>query len=78
MPIPIKFGTKTETLPKPKMLSEDYKLKQETDNIINNPNPAWTKQPTDLKEKITKRSTTNCILCNLKSISHSLKCRLPI
>jgi hypothetical protein len=31
----------------------------EVDNIINNPNPAWTKQPTDLTQ-ITKHSM-NCI-----------------
>jgi len=52
MPIPIKFGTKTETLPKPEDAPEDYVAETvETDNIINNPNPAWTKQPTDLKEE---------------------------
>lgn len=50
MPIPIKFGTKTETLPKPEDAKEDDPAPtQEVDNIINNPNPAWTKQPTDLK-----------------------------
>ena len=49
MPIPIKFGTKTETLPKPEDAPEDYKPETiEVDNFINNPNPAWTKQPTDL------------------------------
>lgn len=52
MPIPIKFGTKTETLPKPKDAKEDDPAPtKEVDNIINNPNPAWTKQPTDLKEE---------------------------
>ncbi|MGL2986538.1 molecular chaperone HtpG [Flavobacterium sp. RSSA_27] len=52
MPIPIKFGTKKETLPKPEDAPEDYKPETiEVDNIINNPNPAWTKQPTDLKEE---------------------------
>ena len=52
MPIPIKFGTKTETLPKPEEAPEDYKAETvEVDNIINNPNPAWTKQPTDLKDE---------------------------
>lgn len=50
MPIPIKFGTKTETLPKPEDAPEDYKPEiKEVDNIINNPNPAWTKAPTDLE-----------------------------
>jgi molecular chaperone HtpG len=52
MPIPIKFGTKTETLPKPEDAPEDYVNETvETDNIINNPNPAWTKQPADLKDE---------------------------
>jgi len=51
MPIPIKFGTKTETLPKPEDAPEDYVNETvETDNIINNPNPAWTKQPTELSD----------------------------
>ncbi len=52
MPIPIKFGTKTETLPKPEgAKEEDPAPTKEVDNIINNPNPAWTKQPTDLKDE---------------------------
>lgn len=51
MPIPIKFGTKTETLPKPDdAKEEDAAPTQEVDNIINNPNPAWTKQPKDLED----------------------------
>ncbi|RSK40573.1 molecular chaperone HtpG [Mangrovimonas spongiae] len=52
MPIPIKFGTKTETLPKPEDAKEDDPAPtKEVDDIINNPNPAWTKQPTDLEEE---------------------------
>ena len=52
MPIPIKFGTKQEALPKPEDAPEDYKTEyQEVDNIINNPNPAWTKQPVDLTDE---------------------------
>ncbi|HLV91974.1 MAG TPA: molecular chaperone HtpG [Aequorivita sp.] len=52
MPIPIKFGTRTETLPKPEgAKEEDETPTQEVDNIINNPNPAWTKQPTELEDK---------------------------
>ena len=52
MPIPIKFGTKEKALPKPEDAPEDYKTEYETvDNIINNPTPAWTKQPSDLKEE---------------------------
>lgn len=52
MPVPIKFGTNTETLPKPEGAKEEDKAPtQEVDNIINNPNPAWTKQPTELEDK---------------------------
>ena len=52
MPIPIKFGTKTETLPKPEGAKEEDKAPtKEVDNIINNPTPAWTKQPADLETK---------------------------
>lgn len=50
MPIPIKFGTREET----KKVGEGDDAKEEKvtiDNIINNPNPAWTKQPTDLKDE---------------------------
>ncbi|SRX75686.1 molecular chaperone HtpG [Aequorivita antarctica] len=52
MPIPIKFGTRTETLPKPEDAKEEDKAPtKEVNNIINNPNPAWTKQPTELEDK---------------------------
>lgn len=52
MPIPIKFGTKEETLPLPEDAAEDAKPETVTvDNIINNPSPAWTKQPSELKEE---------------------------
>ena len=52
MPIPIKFGTKEKTLPLPEDAKKDAKPEKITvDNIINNPNPAWTKQPTDLEDK---------------------------
>ena len=52
MPIPIKFGTKEETLPLEKDAKEGDKPKTKTvDNIINNPNPAWTKLPKDLKDE---------------------------
>ncbi len=52
MPVPIKFGTRTETLPKPKDAKEDDPAPtKEVDNIINNPEPAWTKMPTDLKDE---------------------------
>lgn len=39
MPIPIKFGTRTE---------KDGETEVIVDDIINNPNPAWTKKPNDL------------------------------
>jgi molecular chaperone HtpG len=52
MPIPIKFGTREETLPLAEDAPEDAKPEKMTvDNIVNNPNPAWTKNPTDLKEE---------------------------
>lgn len=52
MPVPIKFGMRTETLPKPEgAKEEDAAPTQEVDNIINNPTPAWTKQPADLKDE---------------------------
>ena len=52
MPVPIKFGTKTVTLPLPENAAEDAKPEtQEVDNIINNPEPAWTKSPSDLKDE---------------------------
>ncbi len=51
MPVPIKFGTKTETLPLPEDAAEDVKAEtQEVDNIINNPTPAWTKTPSELSD----------------------------
>ena len=52
MPVQIKFGTKEETLPLPEGAAEDAKPETVTvDNIVNNPNPAWTKKPADLKEE---------------------------
>ena len=60
MPIPIKFGTREIDDPnhKPKT-TKDKEGKETTepqkkitvDNIINNPDPAWTKQPADLKNE---------------------------
>ena len=52
MPIPIKFGKKTEYLPKPEGAKEsDPAPTKEVDDIINNPTPAWTKTPADLKDE---------------------------
>jgi molecular chaperone HtpG len=56
MPIPIKFGTKKEALPKPDAAGEDYKPEYiDVDNFINNPNPAWTKQPSELSDEDYKK-----------------------
>ena len=50
MPIPIKFGTKEETHEEGE--GDDKKeIKETVDNIVNNPNPAWTKKPSDLKDE---------------------------
>ncbi len=60
MPIPIKFGTKQINDPEHEPKTTKDKDGKETtephrqitvDDIINNPNPAWTKQPTDLKDE---------------------------
>jgi len=52
MPVSIKFGTRKETIPVPEGAAEDVKPEEiEVDNIINNPNPAWTKQPVDLTDE---------------------------
>lgn len=52
MPVPIQFGTKEESLPLPEDAAEDATpVKVSVPNIINNPNPAWTKQPSELKEE---------------------------
>ncbi len=60
MPIPIKFGTKEINDPDftPQTITdEDGKETTEphqkitVDNIINNPNPAWTKTPADLEDE---------------------------
>lgn len=52
MPIPIKFGTRKETLPLPEGADKEAKPETiEVDDIINNTQPAWTKNPTDLKKE---------------------------
>jgi molecular chaperone HtpG len=52
MPIPIKFGTKEVNVQLPEDAPEDATPEKTTiDNIINNPNPAWTKQPTELEDE---------------------------
>jgi molecular chaperone HtpG len=50
MPIPIQFGTRTETRKSGE--GDDVKEEKiEVPNIINNPQPAWTKQPSDVTEE---------------------------
>lgn len=46
LPVEIKFGTKKEHK---KEGEKDVEI--EVDNIINNPNPAWTKKPSDLTDE---------------------------
>ena len=54
LPIPIVFGTKTEYIDSPEgEKDENDKIKRvaiEVENQINNPEPAWTKAPVDLKQ----------------------------
>ena len=52
LPISIKFGTKTDSVPDGE--DEEGKKKYKTveeDNIINNTHPIWTKAPADLKDE---------------------------
>ena len=49
MPVPIKFGTK-EVTNKIGKGDKEKEVKETVDNIINNPNPAWTKSPSELNE----------------------------
>jgi molecular chaperone HtpG len=54
LPIPIVFGTKTEYIDSPEgEKDENDKIKRvaiEVENQVNNPEPAWTKAPVDLKQ----------------------------
>ena len=53
MPVPIKFGTKEITNNVGE--GDDKKeVKEIVDDIINNPNPAWTKTPSDLDDQSYK------------------------
>ncbi len=59
LPVEIKFGTRKDRIPTGESFDSDQDKKDgkektkeiEVDNIINNPNPAWTKKPTDLKDE---------------------------
>ncbi len=50
LPVPIQFGTKTETRYEGEG-EEEQEIKEEVPNIINNPNPIWKKQPTELTDE---------------------------
>jgi molecular chaperone HtpG len=54
LPIPIEFGTKTEYVEDESVQDEEgnpVKNEVEVPNIINNPNPAWKKQPSELSDE---------------------------
>ncbi|MBI2723413.1 MAG: molecular chaperone HtpG [Bacteroidetes bacterium] len=53
LPVEIKFGTKKDWVPSGEKddKGEEKDKEIEVDNIINNPNPAWTKKPADLKDE---------------------------
>ena len=53
LPVEIKYGTKKDWISSGEKdeKGEDKKKEVEVDNIINNPNPAWTKKPIDLKDE---------------------------
>ena len=58
LPVPVQFGTKTESLPDgedaegSQSPADKPKYKEvEVDNIINNTTPIWTKQPNELKDE---------------------------
>lgn len=52
LPVPIKFGTRTESEPDGEDEEGKPKYKSvEVDNIINNTSPIWTKAPADLKDE---------------------------
>ena len=50
MPIPIKFGTR-EVSHEEGEGDDKKEVKETVDNIINNPTPAWTKKPSELKDE---------------------------
>ena len=52
LPVPVQFGTKTESVPDGEDKEGKPKYKSvEVDNIINNTVPIWTKSPADLKDE---------------------------
>lgn len=52
LPVPVKFGTRTEQEPDGEDSEGKPKFKEtERDNIINNTSPAWTRKPAELKDE---------------------------
>src|SRR5690606_29316772 len=53
LPVEIQFGTRKDWIDSGEKdeKGEPKKTEVEVDNIINNPNPAWTKKPADLKDE---------------------------
>ena len=55
LPIPVVFGTKTEYIDSPEGEKDDKgnvkRVSIEVPNQVNNPTPAWTKAPIDLKDE---------------------------
>ncbi|MFM8597246.1 MAG: molecular chaperone HtpG, partial [Flavobacteriales bacterium] len=55
LPIPVFFGTKTEYIDSPEGEKDDKgnvkRVAIEVPNQVNNPSPAWTKAPVDLKQE---------------------------
>ena len=52
LPVPVQFGTKSESVPDGEDEEGKPKYKSvEVDNIINNTNPIWTKAPSELKDQ---------------------------
>ncbi len=55
LPIPVIFGTKTEYIDSPEGEKDDKgnvkRVAVEVENQVNNPHPAWTKAPVDLKQE---------------------------
>ncbi len=53
LPVEIKFGTKKDWIATGEKddKGEDKRKEVEVDNIINNPNPAWTKKPAELTDE---------------------------
>ena len=52
LPVPVQFGTKTESVPDGEDEKGEPKYKEvAVENIINNTQPIWTKAPADLKDE---------------------------